>query len=117
MFRSFGVLYMRSFVHDLCNPLSFRCDFFESLISPMQWFERTHGYLVIAATIGMAVAAHCDDRHKKWREFSDCELPAGRVQAFSKARASNSNFLNPLFDASLMRCAVPPGPSGSRSGL
>src|SRR5262249_20667570 len=32
-------------------------------------------------------------------------------------RASSSSVLNPHFVATLTRCAVPPGPSGSRSRL
>ena len=31
--------------------------------TPLQSFERAHDCLIIAATLGMAVAAHCDGRH------------------------------------------------------
>ena len=30
---------------------------------PLQSFERAHDCLIISATVGMAVAAHCDGRH------------------------------------------------------
>ena len=39
------------------------------------------------------------------------------LQTFRNSRASNSTVLNPQFDAVWTRCAVPPRPSGSRSGL
>src|SRR5436190_24339900 len=38
-------------------------------------------------------------------------------QLFSSSRASSSTVLNPHLEAILTRCAVPPGPSGSRSWL
>jgi len=40
-----------------------------------------------------------------------------QFQLFSSSRASSSTVLNPHLDAILTRCAVPPGPSGSRSWL
>ena len=39
------------------------------------------------------------------------------LQTFRNSRASNSTVLKPQVDAVWTRCAVPPRPSGSRSGL
>ena len=39
------------------------------------------------------------------------------LQTFRSSRASNSTVLKPQVDAVWTRCAVPPRPSGSRSGL